>query len=150
MGLVFMDACQQTTCGFAQKLPLVYIIFVVVFGLPIAAIFARLAIQGWRSARLDLRERRQGKGSAFGGAGAYARIIWALSVAALVVDWLYFAVANIVRQVNSKTTDLRFPSGSAAILVVSLIIWAVTLPAIAVLWKTRPRQPLPPMLKRAE
>ncbi|HEX6819162.1 MAG TPA: hypothetical protein VF120_12365 [Ktedonobacterales bacterium] len=149
MGLIVMDACQQTTCSFAQKLPLVYLIFVVVFGLPIAAILLHLAMRSWQSARLDLRERRLGKGRSTTLPSAYARLLWAASVAALCADWLYFTVANIVRQTNSKTTDLRFPSGSVPILVVCLLFWAVSLPTLAVLWKFRPREALPPMLKRA-
>lgn len=149
MGAVLMDACQQTTCSYGQKLPLVYIVGVVVFGLPIAAILVHFAIRGWRAARLDLRERRQGKGSALTASGAIARIIWALSVAGLCADWIYFTAANIVRQLHAKSTDLRFPTGSVAILAACLVVWALSLLTLAVTWKMRPRQALPPMLKRA-
>lgn len=80
---------------------------------------------------------------------AYARILWALSVAVLCVDWIYFTAANVIRQTHSKTTDLRFPSGSTAILTGALIVWIAASLALAVLWKMRPREALPPMLKRA-
>ena len=128
---------------------MVYIAGVVVFGRPIAAILVHFAARGWRSARLDLR-RRLGKGSAISVPSPYARIIWSLSVAALCADWIYFTAANAVRQTNSKTTDLRFPAGSLLILVVGLSAWAVSLLAMAVMWKMCPRQEAPPMLKRAE
>lgn len=150
MALVLMDGCQQTTCSFAQKLPLLNILAVVLFGIPLFAILIHFALRSWRSARLDLLERRRGKGSATTVPSAYARVLWALSVGLLLVDWVYFSVANVLRLVTSKPTDLKPPVGSALVFYVGISLWVASLLAVAIMWKMRPRQALPPMLKRAE
>ncbi|HKV85536.1 MAG TPA: hypothetical protein VJN88_13330 [Ktedonobacterales bacterium] len=169
MGVVVLDACQQATCSFAQRLPLLNVLAVELFGIPIFAVLIHFAVRSWRSARLDLRERRRGaapSGATGGRVGAratatatatptmvsslsaYAKMIWSLSVALLCADWLYFATANIVRLATSQPTDLKPPVGSSVAFYLGVGVCAVSLVALAVLWKMRPREALPPMLKR--
>lgn len=169
MGLVLMDGCQQATCSFAQRLPLLNILAVILFGIPIFAVLIHFALRSWRSAMADLRDRgRVSGGSSATNArtattqtatatrvrvssrGAYVKMFWALSVALLFVDWVYFSAANVLRLVNAKPTDLKPPVGSALVFYVGISVWALSLLALAVVWKMRPREALPPMLKRAQ
>lgn len=171
MGLVLMDGCQQATCTFGQKLPLLNILAVVLFGIPIFAVLIHFALRSWRSAVDDLRDRgkttsagapsaaRAGAGATMtatatramtSSRGASVKMIWALSVALLFADWVYFSAANILRLITSKPSDLKPPVGSAPLFYVGIILWALSLLALAILWKTRPREALPPMLKRTE